>query len=54
MFKQFQNLVRGQNKPEELLKQMTNKYTPEQLQQFKKFASGFGVTEDQLNKYINK
>jgi len=30
---------------------MIGKYTPEQLQQFKKFANGFGITSEQLNKY---
>ena len=30
---------------------MFNDYTPEQIQQFEKFASGFGVTEEQLKQY---
>ena len=30
---------------------MVGKYTPEQMQQFRKFANGFGITDEQLNKY---
>ena len=30
---------------------MMGKYTPEQKQQFKQFANGFGVTDEQLSKY---
>lgn len=51
LFRQFQNLTKSQNNPQEILNQMMSKYTPEQLQQFKQFANGFGVTEEQLNKF---
>ena len=51
MFQQFQNLAKNQNNPQEVLNQMMSKYTPEQIQQFKQFANGFGVTDEQLNKY---
>lgn len=30
---------------------MTSKYTPEQMQSFIKFANGFGISNEQLNKY---
>ena len=30
---------------------MTKGYTPEQINSFKKFVNGFGVTNEQLNKY---
>jgi hypothetical protein len=30
---------------------MTGGYTPEQMQSFKKFVNGFGITDEQLNKY---
>ena len=30
---------------------MMNGYTPEQLQNFKKFANGFGITDEQLNQF---
>ena len=51
MFQQFQNLVKNQNNPNELLNQMTSKYTPEQMQKFRQFANGFGITDEQLNKF---
>ena len=51
MFKQFQNLQKKQNNPQEILNEMIEKYTPEQKQEFIKFANNFGVNEEQLNKY---
>jgi hypothetical protein len=30
---------------------VTSKYTPEQRQQFMKFANGFGISNDQLEKF---
>ena len=51
MFKQFQNLQKNQNNPEEVLNNMMSKYSPEQIQQFRKFANGFGISDEQLNKY---
>ena len=54
MFQQFQSMAKGQNNPQELLNQMMSKYSPEQRQDFIKFANGFGINEEQINKYINK
>ena len=51
MFQQFQNLAKNQNNPQEILSQMTNKYTPEQMQSFIKFANGFGISNEQLSNY---
>ncbi len=51
MFQQFQNLRQNQNNPQEVLNQMMSNYTPEQIQQFKQFANGFGVTDEQLNQF---
>lgn len=51
MFQQFQNLQKSQNNPQEFLNEITSKYSPEQLQQFRQYASGFGFTDEQLNKY---
>ena len=28
-----------------------SKYSPEQMKQFKKFANGFGITDEQLNQF---
>ena len=50
MFQQFQNLRQNQNNPKEILNNMIGKYTPEQMEQFKKFANGFGVTNEQFDK----
>lgn len=51
MFQQFQNLQKNQNDPKEILNQMFNNYTPEQIQQFRQFANGFGISDEQLNQY---
>lgn len=51
VFQQFQNLQKNQNNPQEILNNMMSGYTPEQLQNFKKFANGFGITEEQLNQF---
>lgn len=51
MFQQFQNLQKNQNNPQEVLKQMMGGYSPEQIQQFRKFANGFGVSNEQLDKF---
>lgn len=51
VFQQFEQLQKNQNNPQEILNQMTSNYTPEQTKQFIKFASGFGVSEEQLNNY---
>lgn len=51
MFQQFQNLVKSKNDPNKILSDITSKYSPEQMQQFRQFANGFGVTDEQLSKY---
>lgn len=51
LFQQFQNLIQNQNDPKEFLNKTFNSYTPEQIQQFKKFANGFGITNEQLDKF---
>lgn len=50
-FQQFQSLQKSQNNPQEILNQMTSKYTPEQMQKFKQFANGFGISDEQLTKF---
>lgn len=50
-FQQFQNLRKNQSNPQDLLNNMMKNYSPEQRQKFIKFANGFGVNEEQLNKY---
>ena len=34
----------------EMINQITSKYTPEQMNSFRKYANGFGVTNEQLDK----
>jgi hypothetical protein len=50
-FQQFQNLQKNQNDPQQFLNELTSKYTPEQMQQFKKYASGFGFSDEQLKNF---
>ena len=51
MFQQFQNMQKNQNDPQKLIKDMTSKYTPEQLQSFRQYANGFGITDEELTKF---
>ena len=46
-FNQFQQMLKGN--PQEILDNMMGKYSPEQKQNFVKFAKGFGLTDEQLN-----
>lgn len=48
MLNQFQNLVKNNGNPQELLKQIVGQYSPEQLQQFSQFANNMGITNEQL------
>ena len=51
MFKQFQSLVNSKGDPQDILNKMVGGYSPEQMQQFRKFANGFGVSDEDLDKY---
>lgn len=51
MFQQYENLKRNNGNPQEFLKNITSKYSPEQMQQFQKFVNGFGITNEQLTQY---
>lgn len=50
VFQQVQSLIKNNN-PKDVLRDLTNNYTPEQKAQFKKFMSGYGVSEEQLKQY---
>lgn len=50
-FKKYEEIRKNNNNPEELLKQVTGNYTPEQMEGFIKFANGFGITNEQLSNY---
>lgn len=51
MFQQYEKIKKGNNNPQEFLKEIMGNYTPEQMQAFQKFANGFGITNEQLTKY---
>ncbi len=51
IFQQFQNLQKNQNDPQKLISEMTSKYTPEQMTNFMKFANGYGISNEQLEKF---
>lgn len=51
MFQRFQELQKNQSDPKKIISDMTNKYSPEQMQQFINFANGFGITNEQLNSF---
>ena len=51
MFQQFQELQKNQNDPKKIISDMTSKYTPEQMKNFRTFANGFGITNEQLDNF---
>lgn len=51
MFQQFQNLQKNQSNPQEIINDMIGKYKPEQINQFRQYAKGFGITDEQLNQF---
>ena len=51
MFQQLQNFQKSKSNPQEFLNQIIGKYTPEQIQQFRQYASSFGITNEQLDKF---
>jgi len=53
MFQQFQNLQKSKSNPMELFKQVTSKYTPEQMQQLMNTAKQYGVPENVINDLQN-
>ena len=48
---QYQNLRQGQNNPQQFLNEITKNYTPDQMERFRKYATSFGFTDEQLNQY---
>ena len=50
-FQQFQNLQKSQSNPQQFLNEITGNYTPQQKQKFINYAKGFGISDEQLNKY---
>lgn len=50
MFNKINEMMKNNN-PQDMLNQLTSNYTPEQMNNFIKYANGFGITNEQLNKY---
>ena len=50
-FKQYEEIRNSNGNPQDLLKQATNDYSPEQMKQFIQFANRFGISNEQLNEY---
>lgn len=50
MFNQLEQMMKNQN-PQDILMQTMSKYTPEQKQQFIKYANNFGLSNEQLKQY---
>lgn len=48
MFQRIETMMNNKENPQELLKQITGNYTPEQKEQFKNYLKGFGITDEQL------
>ena len=49
-FHQYEE-IRKNNNPQQFLSQITNSYTPEQLNNFRQFANSFGISNEQLQKF---
>ena len=51
VFNQFQEIRKNNGNPQEILNKITSGYTPEQLEQFSKFANNVGFTNEQLKQF---
>lgn len=49
MYQKVQTMMENKENPRELLKQITNNYSPEQKTQFKQYIQGFGITDEQID-----
>lgn len=50
-FQMYQKIRENNQNPQEILKQVTGNYNPQQMQNFQKFVNQFGITNEQLNQY---
>ena len=50
MFKFVEQAQKNQSNPQEIFKQLTNNYTPEQKQALFERAKQFGIGDDVINK----
>lgn len=51
LLQMFQNFQKSQNNPKEIIENMIKNYKPEQINQFRQYAKGFGITDEQLSNY---
>ena len=51
MFQMISQAQKNQSNPQEMINNMISKYKPEQINNFKQFANGFGISNEELNKY---
>lgn len=51
IFKQYQNLKQSNGDPKQMINEILGGYTPEQISQFKQYANGFGITNEQLENF---
>ena len=51
MFQFINQAQRNQSNPQEILKEITKNYKPEQMQGLINAAKNFGFTDEQLNEY---
>jgi len=50
VFNKVEQMMKNNN-PQDILNQITNSYSPEQMNNFIKYANGFGITNEQLSQY---
>ena len=48
IFQKVQSMMEKKENPQELLKQITGNYSPEQKTQFREYLKGFGITDEQI------
>jgi hypothetical protein len=50
-FQQVNQLLKSNGSPNEMINGIIKNYKPEQIAGFKKYANGFGIANEELEKY---
>jgi hypothetical protein len=50
-FQQVNQLLKSNGSPNEMINQIIKGYKPEQIANFKKYANGFGIANEELEKF---
>lgn len=50
-FQQVNQLIKNNGNPQELISNVIGNYNSEQIKNFREYANGFGITNEQLDKY---